>query len=136
MAQFNVLSKEREIFGNYFIEASAGTGKTFTIEHLVVRFLLESSLELKQILVVTFTKAATRELKKRIYTNIQQALEQEAKWEYLKEISQEQRDKLEEALLLFDEAQIFTIHGFCQRMLQEFAFETGLSFYRDACTQE
>ncbi|MDO9216000.1 MAG: UvrD-helicase domain-containing protein, partial [Lacisediminimonas sp.] len=52
------------------IEASAGTGKTWNITGLYLRLLLEKSLEVEQILVVTFTKAATAELRERIRTRI------------------------------------------------------------------
>ena len=60
------------IFGHFFLEASAGTGKTFAIEHIVVRALLESSqpLTIDKILIVTFTRAATRELKHRVKKNL------------------------------------------------------------------
>ena len=52
--------------GTNLIEASAGTGKTYTIEGLFLRLLIEKQLTVEQILVVTFTKAATEELKTRI----------------------------------------------------------------------
>ncbi len=55
------------------IEASAGTGKTFTMANLYLRLLLGvgcASLTVEQILVVTFTKAATEELRDRIRRNI------------------------------------------------------------------
>ena len=72
MTTFNVLDSGTNVFGRYFLEASAGTGKTFAIENIVPRLLLESvdPLSIDQILVVTFTRAATRELKARIYKNL------------------------------------------------------------------
>lgn len=136
MPSFNVLSKETPIFGNFFLEASAGTGKTFTIEHLVIRFLLESDVTLGQILVVTFTRAACRELKMRIYSNLKKVLQNPRAFEYLKQLTLEQKEKLEIALLTFEEASIFTIHGFCQKMLQAFAFEIGLGFQLEEWTKE
>ena len=57
---------ELPLEGTTLIEASAGTGKTYTITTLVLRLLLEKDYKLDQLLVVTFTKAATAELKKRI----------------------------------------------------------------------
>ena len=51
--------------GTNLIEASAGTGKTYTIAGLFLRLILEKQLTVNQILVVTFTKAATEELKER-----------------------------------------------------------------------
>jgi len=105
MKRFNILDAQTEIGGNHFLEASAGTGKTFTIEHLVCRLIREKGLKIEEILVVTFTRAATRELRQRIRALLQ-------------------KENLTEAVLSFDGAQIFTIHGFCQKILQEFAFET------------
>src|SRR5579872_1501341 len=75
MQRFDVLSRQLNIRGSHLLEASAGTGKTFAIEHLVIRLLLEGKdpLLLEEILVVTFTRAATRELKNRIHGNLQKA---------------------------------------------------------------
>lgn len=109
MKCFDILSPKTEILGKRFLEASAGTGKTFAIEHLVVRLIREGHLNLEEILVVTFTRAATRELKMRIRAQLE-------------------KNGLGKALLSFDQAQIYTIHGFCQKMLQEFAFEAKVGF--------
>jgi exodeoxyribonuclease V beta subunit len=90
---------------------------------------------MEEILVLTFTKAATRELKERIRSNLEKACvllrsEDEPSWPYLKPFagSAEALKILEEALSVFDRSQIFTIHGFCYRMLKEFAFEANLGF--------
>jgi len=61
------------LHGTHLIEASAGTGKTHAITVLYVRCLLELSLEPKDMLVVTYTNAATAELRARIRTAVQQA---------------------------------------------------------------
>jgi exodeoxyribonuclease V beta subunit len=131
MRRFDVLECGLDILGHHFLEASAGTGKTFAIEHLVARLILEAkaAFSIDQILVVTFTKAATRELKKRIRLNLQQAFEALQKKEgegYLAQFfetgTREAESRLEAALICFDAAQIFTIHGFCHRMLSEFGF--------------
>jgi exodeoxyribonuclease V beta subunit len=114
------------------LEASAGTGKTFAIEHVVVRLLLEGQ-PLHQILVVTFTRAATRELRNRILSNIGAALaiiEGKQAAEHLVYLgpwilNSEAIFRLANAMNAFDQAQIFTIHGFCQRILSEFPFEAG-----------
>jgi exodeoxyribonuclease V beta subunit len=131
MHRFDVLSRETAILGPHFLEASAGTGKTFAIEHVALRLLLDG-VPLDQILIVTFTRAATRELKMRIRANVEKGLqilkgEQESEWDYLQAIVDKEEGirKLEEALFYFDRAQIFTIHGFCHRMLTECAFEAG-----------
>lgn len=133
------------------IEASAGTGKTHTIKNLYLRLLLGIShnaepltpLSVEQILVVTFTKAATEELKDRIRENIQQCcaffsakLQGEAveNNDFFADLYQ-QVEKKEEALLRLriaereiDLASVFTIHSFCQKMLYQFAFDSGISF--------
>jgi exodeoxyribonuclease V beta subunit len=100
------------------IEASAGTGKTHALEQLVVRLLMEEKASLDQILVVTFTEKATGELKGRLRTTLER-----------KAAEHPERLDLEEAVDGFDQASIFTIHGFCQRMLSELAFEQGEAFY-------
>src|ERR1700679_3486432 len=76
--RFDVLGRELNVFAPHFLEASAGTGKTFAIEHFVVRLLIEKEapLSLEQILIVTFTRAATRELKLRIRRNLVRAKEE------------------------------------------------------------
>lgn len=134
------------------IEASAGTGKTFTIANLYLRLLLGIGclpLTVEQILVVTFTKAATEELKDRIRQNIQScrafildkqnnSIQERASYRgneaFLTELYQ-LIPQLDEALLRLsiaereiDTASVFTIHGFCQKMLMQFAFESGVRF--------
>ena len=112
------------------IEASAGTGKTTALENLVLRLLLEGvvkpdgtvrQLELSEILLVTFTEAATAELIQRVRDKISKSLE-----EY------DKNDKnaliLRRALLSFDENSISTIHGFCRKMLNNFSFESNSRF--------
>jgi len=128
MKSFDCLDSSTEILGSHLLEASAGTGKTFAIEHLFVRFLLE--VDISKILVVTFTKKATAELKSRIFENIENAIlvlekEKETNFDYLLSMSKINgvKEKLKDALFSFDEAQIYTIHGFCQRMLTEHFLE-------------
>ncbi|MDD3703740.1 MAG: UvrD-helicase domain-containing protein [Victivallaceae bacterium] len=105
--------------GLNLIEASAGTGKTFTVSHLYLRLLLEKRLAVKQILVVTFTVAATVELRDRIRTLIA---------EKLGGANAEDTIILKKALLEFDEAAIYTIHSFCERILNENSFESRMLF--------
>ena len=124
--------------GTNLIEASAGTGKTYTIAGLFLRLILEKQLTVNQILVVTFTKAATEELKERIRNTLL-----DAKSAFLKDSSNDVLVKtivkkydnralaiqlIQDALKDFDNAAIFTIHGFCQRILHENAFETQSLF--------
>jgi exodeoxyribonuclease V beta subunit len=135
MKIFDVLSKSQNIFGKNFIKASAGCGKTFTIEHLVIRLLLEKKdITIENILVVTFTKKATAELKYRIKNNIIEVLKilenpqnNNLNYDYLIPFLSEERrkegiSKLKDSLLYFDLAKIFTIHSFCYKSLKEFSF--------------
>lgn len=127
--------------GTTLIEASAGTGKTYTITTLVLRLLLEQGLRIEEILVVTFTEAATAELQHRIRGRLREALERfetsvSSEDELLEALYQRVGSKgrpqairrLRAALTSFDLAAISTIHGFCKRMLQENAFESGVLF--------
>jgi len=112
------------------IEASAGTGKTFTLEHLVVDLILTTDVTIAQVLVVTFTERATSELRQRVRAILQRLLDlreeepgtaglpDEACWI----LDDEARARLERALRQFDTATISTIHGFCRRVLTEHAF--------------
>lgn len=141
MQRFDVLSRHLSVFEKRFLEASAGTGKTFAIEHLVIRLLLEGEapLPLEEILVVTFTRAATRELRMRIRSNLERILhelhERKGSFDYVQALVEAGDEKvrtakrrIEDALACFDRAAIFTIHGFCYQMLREFAFEARLDF--------
>jgi exodeoxyribonuclease V beta subunit len=126
--------------GTRLVEAGAGTGKTWTITALVLRLLLEQQLEIGQILVVTYTRAATGELRGRIRQRLAEAL---AAFEgggsgdaYLCDLVARHEAgmacaRLRLAIESFDEAAIHTIHGFCQRALAETAFEAGQSFERE-----
>ena len=121
--------------GTRLIEASAGTGKTYTIVGLFLRLLLEKAMTVEKILVVTYTKAATEELKSRIRARIVQARSSFAAGhstdDFIGRLLAKTQDHrrayrlLGDALTDFDRAAIFTIHGFCQRLLHESAFETG-----------
>lgn len=134
--------------GVRLIEASAGTGKTWAICGLVLRLLLERGLTVQQVLVVTFTEAATAELRERIRSRlaeVQAALRPEAPRAddafvvgLLARLHGELglddamlRQRLERALANFDEAAVFTIHGFCQRALADAPFSAGLPMQQE-----
>src|SRR5690554_4495692 len=125
------------------IEASAGTGKTYTIQHIVVDLLLRRKISVQDILIVTFTRAATGDLKKKIRETLQELIEvfstveegEVATYQGGKStpgaptdtsqfgrIDAEGMSLLRRALRTFDQASIYTIHGFCQRILVEHAF--------------
>jgi len=125
--------------GKNLIQASAGTGKTWTISFLYLRLIIEQQLTVDQLLVVTYTRAATEELRERIRERLKVAVAayenpEMAKGEYEDLLNLYPPDDeqclwyLRRALLSFDEAAVFTIHGFCQRALQENAFDVGLPF--------
>ncbi|WP_114766397.1 exodeoxyribonuclease V subunit beta [Vibrio rhodolitus] len=143
------------LHGARLIEASAGTGKTFTIAGLYLRLLLghgsqetrhQVPLTVDQILVVTFTEAATAELRDRIRARIHDARIAFARGEssdpviqpLLTEISDHQQAAaiLLQAERQMDEAAVYTIHGFCQRMLTQNAFESGSRFDNEFVTDE
>ncbi|WP_456405147.1 exodeoxyribonuclease V subunit beta [Thiolapillus sp.] len=123
--------------GCQLIEASAGTGKTFSITRIYLRLLLEKQLDVRNILVMTFTRAATEELRGRIAAELRHALENwgqfDAADDFYQNLSrryavEEARPLLHRALLFLDEAPVFTIHSFCRRVLDRHAFATGMDF--------
>ena len=143
------------LHGERLIEASAGTGKTFTIAGLYLRLLLghgengtahANPLRVDQILVVTFTDAATGELRERIRRRIVEArhafLTGHSKDPIVGPLVAQHSDHsacarvLLQALRQMDEAAIFTIHGFCQRMLKQHAFESGSYFETEFVTDQ
>jgi exodeoxyribonuclease V beta subunit len=113
------------------VEASAGTGKTYLLEHLVADRILRGDARLEEILVVTFTEKATAELVRRLRALIDRLLahkdaapagtDPELVWT----LDAAARRRLVEARQSFDRATITTIHGFCQRVLTEDAFSSG-----------
>lgn len=124
--------------GRTIIEASAGTGKTFTIAAVVAR-LVSRGVGLERILVVTFTRAATAELKGRVRDRLSLTLsaleglvppEPDDHLRVILDLPEpvkvEAADRLREALSDFDRSQIFTIHGFAQRLLGQLGFRVRL----------
>ncbi|HKP98092.1 MAG TPA: UvrD-helicase domain-containing protein, partial [Fibrobacteria bacterium] len=107
------------------LEASAGTGKTYAIEHLVLRLLMEAeNLDLQNILVLTFTEKATGELKDKIRGRLA--------WRIAKGgLPPATLARLKFAHVNFDRASIHTIHGFCQRILRKYAFENNALFNQE-----
>ena len=135
-----------ELSGVNLIEASAGTGKTWTIAALFTRLLLEERdgappPTIEQILVVTYTKAATAELRDRLRQRLAElaavfdgsvssdgfllAMAERFAEPAARELA---RQRLTAAITGFDAAAIYTIHGFCQRVLTDAAFESGQTF--------
>lgn len=143
MSRIEALDIEKApLTGTTLIEANAGTGKTWTITALYTRLLLEAGRTVEQILVVTFTEAATAELRDRIRSRLAQTraaihggnLERDALAAgLLRRASDPARMllQLESALRNFDQAPIYTIHGFCRRVLADSAFESAMPFASD-----
>ncbi len=141
--------------GTHLIEASAGTGKTYTIANLYLRQVL-SGVGVDRLLVVTFTEAATDELRGRIRARLvetrklldrQRRRPSETRDAFLgallawllpqgPEVLTQARQRLRLAVRSMDEAAIYTIHGFCQRALTEFAFHSGQQFQLEILTDD
>ena len=121
------------LLGRHLIEASAGTGKTYSLIHIVLRLIIEENIPIDRLLLVTFTKAATAELRQRVRNLLIEAHEAflEAKDEderydktLLKLIAKWhvlgiKEEVFKEAIDRMDDASICTIHSFCQKMLDE-----------------
>ncbi len=129
--------------GIRLVEASAGTGKTWNICGLYLRLLLERGVPVESLLVVTFTRAATAELSTRIRDRIVDTLHvldggEPGADPFVPRLietvlatgmgAEEMTKRLRHALQVFDEAAIFTIHGFCQRALADTPFAAGLPY--------
>ena len=147
MKVFDLLNTPLE--GSNLIEASAGTGKTYNIVGLFVRLILEKELTVRDILVVTYTIAATDELRDRIRRLLvlteRDLLARESQDTFVAGLIHKillsgredtARRLLRAAIRDFDEAAIHTIHGFCHRMLREYAFESGSLFEMDLLPDE
>lgn len=143
------------------IEASAGTGKTYTMGSLYLRLLLQAgenafpyALNVEQILVVTFTEMATEELKRKIRERIYDAKQKLTAYQqtqdsavfgqddFLRELVATITDlplaiqRLTLAEQNMDLAAIYTIHGFCRRMLMQYAFNSGIHFNLELSSEE
>jgi exodeoxyribonuclease V beta subunit len=148
---FDVLNHKLEP-GLTLVEASAGTGKTYSITWLVVRLLL-ANIDISEILLTTFTVAATEELKQRIRSHLSHVLSiwfEKEKWTPEIQVLYQQlyvqanaphslsepalqadfwvqgEQKLRRGLGRIEEATIATIHGFCTNMLKDYTLEAGV----------
>jgi exodeoxyribonuclease V beta subunit len=135
--------------GSNLIEASAGTGKTYSIALLTLRLVLENNIPIQNILMVTFTKAAVAELETRVRSFVRLALEvsrgEAIQDKTITRIVESQmlnhsaavvEEKLTTAQLFLDETSVLTIHSFCQRTLSEFSFETNQIFGAETITPD
>lgn len=127
--------------GKNLIEASAGTGKTYSIALLSLRLILEQKIPITELLLVTFTNAAVAELERRIKDFVHDAklyivantpcdpsiMEIADKAIAMHDLATCQQ-LINDAQILLDELPVKTIHSFCQMILQEFAMETKQGF--------
>ncbi len=134
---------EAPLNGDLLIEASAGTGKTYALTTLVARLIVEAKRSIDELLVVTFTISAAGELRDRVWKTLHearraladpradastQARELTENWRGASIRRADATGRLTSALRDFDQANITTIHGFCQRALIEFALPAGIPF--------
>jgi exodeoxyribonuclease V beta subunit len=154
MRQLNIKEK-LPLQGVSLVEASAGTGKTFSITKMILQALLSGvggednsnfKVTIEEILVVTFTEAATKELRSRVRTELHKfekyltsdKSKPNEEYDAILALSNlDEKDRLisiRMALLNIDQAPIHTIHSFCQRMLTENAFESKIAFGAELLT--
>ncbi len=130
------------------IEASAGTGKTYSLMHVILRIIVELKVPIERILIVTFTKNATYELKSRLRAKLSEVhnilqnpiqIKKSSDPTLDRQISSWTNGKDEQEILALseliktaldqiDDASVYTIHSFCQRMLQQYAFSSIAAF--------
>lgn len=129
------------------VEASAGTGKTFSIAVMVLRLILEKDINIKEILLVTFTNNAVAELDERIRLFLRSAYEYANTGKETSDVIKTIIDgqtagiekdavlkKLNDSILFLDETSVMTIHSFCHQTLSNLAFETGQLFESELVT--
>ena len=143
MEELNI--QDAELSGSKLIEASAGTGKTYSVALLVLRLILEREVPIDKMLMVTFTKAATAELELRIrkfvrlayrYASAGHSCDREITDLVDKAGKQISLSKLKPALQSLDNLSVMTIHSFCQKTIGEFTFETNQSFDFEIVTDD
>lgn len=130
--------------GLTLLEASAGTGKTYSLVRIIVRHIVEQSIPIRNILTVTFTVAATAEIRQRLFIILNEVIDQihlpaeqisndlVKHWISLgPDMVQKVKSSTSIALAEFDSCNIFTIDAFFQRVQTEFSFECGTSFNRE-----
>ena len=137
-----------QLDGPLLVEASAGTGKTYNIQNVFLRLILERGWTIQQILVVTFTNAATRELReqlRRALLECSRGLDMPAadaataEPNRIRDVlnlvnpdndpqkTEELKRRIQLALMDYDSAAIFTIHGFCKRVLERYALNAAMT---------
>lgn len=136
--------KATSLDGSSMLEASAGTGKTYSIAILVLRLILEKEIPLEKILMVTFTNAAVAELEARIRLFVRlgyrHACGETIKDDNIKEVvgdkDENKKGLLRKAVQSLDNLSVMTIHSFCQKTIGEFTFETNQAFDFEIVTED
>jgi exodeoxyribonuclease V beta subunit len=134
--------KTVDLEGSNLIEASAGTGKTYSIAILVLRLILEKNISIDKILMVTFTKTAVAELETRIRKFVRKAyqfssgidIDDKTIKGVVGDVRKDKKKKLQKAVQLLDSLSVMTIHGFCQQIIEQNPFETNQSFEAELMT--
>lgn len=131
---FNVLTVPLK--GKNLVEASAGTGKTYSLAVMALRLLVEQGLTTDEILMVTFTEKAVAELQLRVRDFIRKAykyathasIDIDPTLKQIVDQAPRAKENLNQAILQLDQLNIFTIHSFCQQTLTTYAFQTNEAF--------
>jgi len=150
---FSIFKASTPLEGRCLIEANAGTGKTYNITGIATRLIAENRFgagtNISNILMVTFTRAATKELKYRMTERLHQCLRLFEKGtnpntddSFLEQFATQYGDNpnvksyITNALDSIDELPIFTIHGFCRRLLNRYAVKAGINFNDSALVKQ
>ena len=103
----------------FFVEAGAGSGKTFSLVNRVVGLLRNGRAKVEEIAVVTFTRKAAAELRERIQIELEKLFRGD-------KAKEEEKTRIDAALQTVERASISTIHSFCARILRERPVEAGV----------
>ncbi len=121
---------------NEFVQAGAGTGKTYYIINTLLGRLLSGELKIAQVLAITFTEKAANEMRNRLVSALLAASQDKPIVELGNKIAQDifqglepvsVRNNARQALDEIDSSFIGTIHSFCVRLIKEFPREAGIA---------
>src|SRR4051812_47751506 len=114
---------------NIVIEASAGTGKTYTLVQTILQALFQKNLPMEALVALTFTKKAAGEMKERIAAKLQEVVTAEAiheSWRVWRLPLDSLKERARAALETIDRASIGTIHSYAFSLLKRFPLEAGI----------
>jgi len=138
----NFSAVHSKLDGALLIEASAGTGKTYSLMHILLRLIVEKNIPIERILLVTFTKAATQEMRFRLRSLLMDTVQKldeggeitdptlkDQLKEWIPDEEPEKKqiviDRMKRALEGLEDISVETIHAFCQKMLNNYGFSSG-----------